>query len=158
MKKVLVKNVVLVNHSVVTTYPQWSDYGCLTNAISVVYKDGDAFKEITYVTEQIVDGEEAYDVEIEPIANIEKEQELYKEFLLSKKVEQSKKDGHSFGAIAGDIIEVYKGRKYPIGTRFVVKNEYVYRGMYGRALGYYWRTTTGELVPQQNCIIVGSEK
>lgn len=154
MKKVLVKNVVLVENTVITTYPQWSDYGCLTNAISIIYKENGEFKKVTYVTEQIVDGDEAYDVEIEAIENIEQEQELYKEHLLNKKIQDSKKEGHSFEAEPGDTIEVYKGRKFPIGSRFVVKSEYIYKDMYGRNKAWYWRTTTGELIPQQNCIIV----
>ena len=48
-----------------TIYPQWSDYGCLTNALKVVCKDKDGtYKEETLVTENIDPWVDYYDVTI----------------------------------------------------------------------------------------------
>ena len=53
--------------------------------------------------------------------------------------------------MVGMTIEVVKGRKYPIGTRGVVKGFSSYCDRYGREHTRYVVTTDGKRIPQQNC-------
>lgn len=54
----------------------------------------------------------------------------------------------------GDEVEVFKGRKYPVGLRVTVKEFYTYRDHYGRERATYVVATTGERIPLGNCKLV----
>lgn len=53
--------------------------------------------------------------------------------------------------MVGMTVEVVKGRKYPIGTRGVVKGFSSYYDRYGREQTRYVVTTDGKRIPQCNC-------
>ncbi len=150
----LINNVVKVERTVITTYPNWSDYGCLVNGINVItYEDGE-FKFNQYITEDRIKEVESYKIKINYIDNLDKYLKKYENYLLEKRIEDSKKRGDSCRAIKGDKIEVYKGRKYPIGTQFIVDHSYIYRDVYGRPREFYWVDNQGNKVSQFNTIII----
>jgi len=149
MKKTIqLKDVVLAENTIITTYPQWSDYGCLTNALKVIYKDENGkYVEKTFVTEDVDAYIDYYQVEI--INTIPSD-----EYLQMKKAERIGQPGCY--AKPGDTIEVIKGRKFPIGSKFTVKKSYEYQDAYGRTQAMYWITEEGPMVNMSNTII--SEK
>ena len=51
----------------------------------------------------------------------------------------------------GMTVEVFKGRKYPIGTTGVVERFSEYRDRYGRLCTTYVVTTDGKRIPRENC-------
>lgn len=151
---ITLENVVYAESVVVTTYPQWSDYGCLTNALKVVYKDKDGtYKEETYVTENIDAWVDYYEVNI---ASQIDAHEYYQQLFEGKYLNHS-------GLIAkeGMLVRVDRGRKYPKGTEFYVEKAYTYEvpNSYGHINIRYLngRTTDGEKVHvnAENCVIVG---
>lgn len=155
-EKVTIKNVVYIRETTIDVFPFGWDCRALASALEVVWLENNEFKREIYM----VDTRFGYDcpadeVELEWVGNVEEMQEKYKEYLIQQRCEESKKEGHSLFAKIGDTIEVYKGRKYPKGTRFVIKSESTYRDMYGRARAYYWITECGKKVDKFNCIIVG---
>lgn len=146
----LIKNVVLVESVAIMTYPRWSDYGCLVSGKKVVtYEDG-KFIEREYITEMDVEEVEWVDLEFEFIDKLDE----YKEFKLDERIKYSEENEHSCNAIKGDIVEVFKGRKWPIGTQFIVDHEYIYKDMYGRNRGWYWVDAQGRKVSKFNTKIV----
>lgn len=64
------------------------------------------------------------------------------------KYQQNVKANH---IMEGMTIEVVKGRKYPIGTRGVVKGFSSFYDRYGREQTRYVVTTDGKRIPYQNC-------
>ncbi len=53
--------------------------------------------------------------------------------------------------IEGMTVEVFKGRKYPIGTIAKVDRFYDVYDRYGRLVADYILTTDGKRIPKQNC-------
>lgn len=156
IKKVSIKNVVVANEIITDEFPFGWDCRALAKSLEVVYLEDGQFKRDVYM----VDPRFGYDlphtdVELEYVENIEEMQQKYNEYLIQKRCEESKQAGHSAWAKVGDTIEVYKGRKYPKGTRFVIKGETTWQDMYGRTRAWYWITECGKKVDKFNCIIVG---
>ena len=149
MKKTLeLTNVAIAESTIVTVYPQWSDYGCLANALKVVYKDDEGkYIEKTLVTEDVDAYIDYYDVKI--ISTISPN-----EYLQMKKSERIGQPGCY--AKPGDIIEVIKGRKFPIGSKFTVKKSYEFKDNYGRTQAMYWITEEGPMIKMS--IVIISEK
>lgn len=150
MKKVIeFKNVVSAESTVITTWPRWADYGALTNAVKVIYKDEDGkYQTVTLQTESL-DGEDYYEVVVvNTIGSEEYDEVLFQERL--------GKDG--FWAEPGDIIEVVKGRKFPKGQRFVFRKRYEFKDIYGRTQAFYCYTEDHQKVNSDNVIIVGRNK
>lgn len=56
--------------------------------------------------------------------------------------------------LEGFTVEVVKGRKYPIGTKGVVKGFSDYRDRYGRVRTTYVVTEDGKRIPTQNVVAV----
>ena len=155
-EKIIRKNVVKVENTIIDVFPFGWDCRALADAIEVVWIENDEFKRAVYMIDKRFGYDCPHDeVELEFVENIEEMQEKYKDYLLHKRCEESKKEGHSIYAKIGDTIEVYKGRKYPKGTQFKVKGETTWRDMYGRVKAYYWITECGKKVNKFNCIIVG---
>lgn len=157
MKTIELKNVAVAKSVVITTYPQWSDYGCLTNALFIARKDDDGtYKEETYVTEEISGGDPAYDV---VILNTIDPAEYYQ-----KRFEKQWLNKTGYLAKAGMFVRVVRGRKYAKGTEFLVegKSDYVVPNTYGKMSIRYLdgRTEGGERIHinSENCIIVGWDK
>lgn len=67
------------------------------------------------------------------------------------KYQQNVKANH---IMEGMTIEVVKGRKYPIGTRGVVKGFSSFYDRYGREQTRYVVTTDGKRIPYQNCKVI----
>lgn len=147
MKKVIkLENVVKCESCIIRTYPMRSDYGCLTDAVRIIRKEGDEYVEECYVTEELIEGPDAYEIEVLSRASVD-------EWIKWKKSKRMGKNGYY--AEPGDVIEIVKGRKHPIGSRFVVKESYTYYDRYQRPQAFYWITETGERVIKDNCVIVG---
>ena len=151
------KNVAVAKEVVITTYPQWSDYGCLTNALFVAYKDEKGeYQERTFVTEEIRDGDPAYEV---VILNTIDPTEYYQ-----KRFERQWLNENGYLAKEGMLVRIDKGRKYPKGMEFYVEKAYTYEvpNSYGHINIRYLdgRTTDGEKVHinAENCVIVGWDK
>ena len=155
-KKVNVKNVVYVNETVIDVFPFGWDCRALARALEVVWFENDEFKREVFMVDKRFGVDCPHDeVELEWVDNVE---EMHQKYLTHKKqqqIEYSKQEGHSFYAKAGDVIEVYKGRKFPKGTRFVIKSETTWKDCYGKTRVWYWITECGQKVDKSNCIIVG---
>ena len=54
----------------------------------------------------------------------------------------------------GFTVEVFKGRKFPIGTRGVVKEFSDFKDKYGRVQSTYIVTEDGKRIPMHNCKVV----
>lgn len=140
MEKVTIKNCVFAEDVVITTYPQWSDYGCLTNALKVVYEDGESYTEKTYVTEDLTDLE-CYDVEIESWGDVQK----YKRYCNMKDSKEMESDNFRVflniknGRYDSIRVRVVKGRKYPKGLEFnaTKATSYDIPGTYGHQTIWY---------------------
>lgn len=146
-----IQNVVEMERVVITTYPQWSDYGSLTNACKVVTKEDGGYKEATYVTDEIEDGEKAYELDIYMLDD--EEIMKYKEYKRQVRIDESKKSGSSFNAKIGDTVQVYKGRKN-VGLEITVKSDYDFMDRYGRVQASYWVSENGIRVNKINSIII----
>ena len=150
-KSVVLLNVVEATSITITTYPQWSDYGCLTCAKKVVCKTDDGYKEETYVTEEIQEGNEAYELDITwaDYSDIC----AYHDYLKQQRIIKSQESGNSYNAKMGDTVKVYKGRKN-VGLEIVVASEYEYSDRYGRVQAYYWVSKEGVRVSRDNSIVI----
>lgn len=156
MNKISIENVVCVNETTMEVFPFGWDCRALADALEVVWIENDKFKrEVYMVDERFGEDLPHTELELKFVDDVEEMQEQYKRYLLQQRCEESKKEGHSANAKIGDTIVVYKGRKYPKGTRFVIKAESTYTDVYGRARAWYWITECGKKVDQFNCIIVG---
>ena len=156
MKSITIDNVVSAEHTHSKVWPQSADFGVYAQSLTVTVKTNKGYEKMVYILEDLRDYEEGYDPTL-CWASAE-ECELYEEYKVAQRLLESREQGHSVRAVPGDTIEVYKGRKFPIGSRFVVKSEYTYYDRYDRAKGFYWLTEDGQLVPQNNCIIVKGVK
>ena len=155
IKKVNVKNVVVANEIITNQFPFGWDCMALATSLEVVFLEDGQFKREVYMIDPRFGRDLPHtEVELEYVDNVEEMQLEYKKFLLQQRIQQSLKNRHSINAQVGDTIEVYKGRKFPKGQRFVVKREYVWRDAYGREQAWYWITEDGKKVDQFNCIIV----
>ena len=151
------KNVAVAKEVVITTYPQWSDYGCLTNALFVAYKDEDGeYQERTFVTEEILDGNPAYEV---VVLNTIDPTEYYQ-----KRFERQWLNENGYLAKEGMFVRVVKGRKYAKDTEFLVDRvaDYEVPNTYGKMSIRYLngRTKEGEPIHinAENCVIIGWDK
>jgi len=137
LEKVIIKNCVFAEDVVITTYPRWSDYGCLTNALKVVYEDGDNYEENIFITEDVGDG--AYDVEIESWGDTIK----YQKHVLAEKIEEMKKENFKiYLNVKNGLnvrVRVIRGRKYPKGLEFNTTKAFSYNipGTYGHETIFY---------------------
>ena len=62
---------------------------------------------------------------------------------------------HEAGAVVvGDYIEVYKGRKVPVGTRGFVKEVKAYTDRYGRWIADYVYLDNGMKTNMKNCRLI----
>lgn len=152
----IIKNVVKYETENRITYPSWSDYGCLTSFACITYKgeDGD-YHIVSKQLEDVPEWGNKDDFEIQMAS--EDEIQKYYEWRFQNRMKESQDEKTSAYAEPGDIIEVYKGRKLPKGTKITVKKEYQYKDQYDRIQACYWIGTKGEFINQANCIIVGHE-
>jgi hypothetical protein len=153
--KLEIKNVVYAESCTRKKYPMWADYGVLVLGCRVVWLEGDEYKSGWYSYEEYEEID-AYDLYLEKASH--EDICKYKEHIENEIINKSKEEEHSWDAIAGDVIEVIRGRKYPIGSRYVVQKEYTYYDQYHRPQGYYWVTTTGERIQKHNCVIVSTDR
>ena len=155
-KKLTINNVIYVNKFIDKAFVWGHDWSVRADYLEVVSFENDEFKREIYCIDDTW-GDELihYEVTINYASNKEELYAKYIQYLKKKRINESKLDGHSLRAEVGDTIEVYKGRKYPIGTRFIVKDECVWKDRYGREQAFYWITTTGVKVDKFNCVIVG---
>ena len=156
MKSITIDNVVGAAPIHSTVWPQSADRGVATRALSVITKEDGEYKRNVYLLEDLRDYDEGYDVTLNWLDP--EERRLYQEYENNWRIHESRKRGNSVQAQPGDTIEVYKGRKFPKGSRFVVKSEYTYYNTFGNAVGFYWRTACGKIVPKFNSIIVEEKK
>lgn len=151
--KLTIENVVTYEKVVITTYPMWSDYGCLTNAIKVVtLKDGE-YVEATYVTEEIQEGNEAYELSLVML-----DRKFYDDYLKRLKgcrILKSQLEQHSIFAKPGDRVVCVKG-KYR-GVTIVIDHEYNFTDHYGRVQASYWVSKDYKKVNKDTSVIVGDK-
>ena len=146
-----IQNVVEAEKVVITTYPQWSDYGSLTMACRVITKEDNGYKEQTYVIDEIEDGEKAYCLNLNMLSD--EEIAKYQEYKRQSRIDESQKSGSSFNAKIGDTVKVYKGKKN-MGLEIIVKSEYDFVDRYGRTQASYWLDENGIKVNKFNSIII----
>lgn len=150
-----INNVVIVEFYYGSVFPFGYDMSVRGKMARVVTYQGGEFVEARYCVDDSYGADLIYYVlNISYVDNVEEKIKEYENLLKQKRINESKAEGNSVGALIGDTIEVYKGRKYSAGTRFVVEREYVYRNAYGKLVAYYWVDNKGRKVNQLNTIIV----
>ena len=69
--------------------------------------------------------------------------------------EAEKKHGHTIGCLyAGDTVEVFKGRKVPVGTIAEIEKIYAVKDRYGRWVADYALLSNGMRTNIDNCRLV----
>lgn len=149
---IVIENVVNAENIVITTYPQWSDYGCLACATKVVVKTENGYKEDTYITEEIDGVGEAFELMI--VWADYHDICVYHAYVKQQRITESQKSNNSFNAKIGDKVKVYKGRKN-LGVEIVISGSYEFKDRYGRTQAYYWVSADGVRVNRENSVIVG---
>lgn len=137
---------VKVDHSVgsgwvvVTIWnPTTKEFKCVT-CDDLEYQYGDGFVDREFTFE-----ERDYMLRRMPWFGGSKE---IKQQYMEWKYQESLKAGR---ILVGMTVEVFKGRKYPIGTTGVVEGFSEYRDRYGRVCTTYVVTTDGKRIPRENC-------
>lgn len=149
--KLTIQNVVDAENVVITTYPMWSDYGCLTNAVRITTKEQEGiYKTVDYITDEL-DEMEAFDIDI--VCLDENEIKHYQTFKKQERIKHSQLNGNSLHAEIGDTVQVYKGKKN-MGLEIIVKSEYDFVDRYGRTQASYWLDENGIKVNKFNSIII----